>query len=390
MSDRFDLEYLFVLPGTLPYPTGGHKVVYELSKMLSRDGHCVGILFVRDVYKKLYSLTGNSTIKKFLKTRNKLFRLYEIVFNTQVGFMLFLPILRKILDINYKEDFKGIKIFFSTKDLNRFAIKRLIVGSWQASFTAYYSLQAPFRYYFIHHSEDETSFSNELNQLASMSYRLGLKKIVVNKKSMEKFKEDKPLFVSIGHNLDKYQIKTPVEKRDGRTLIVPLRQGEDKGSELAIRVAEFIHSVRDNIKIVTFGNYAIEGIPNFMERMGFVSDDILVNIYNSGSVLFLPSLVEGMSLIGLEAIAAGLCVVSMDNGGIREYIENGINGIILQKGSVEEIGESIINIMDDSAKRISLVRSGMETVSKFTNEAMYSRFLIEINEYETSFESMQN
>ncbi len=63
-------------------------------------------------------------------------------------------------------------------------------------------------------------------------------------------------------------------------------------------------------------------------------------------LFLLPSLWEGMPNALLEAMASGLCCLASDAGGIPEVITSGIEGFILPKARLEELGNAIIDLLE--------------------------------------------
>jgi glycosyltransferase involved in cell wall biosynthesis len=65
----------------------------------------------------------------------------------------------------------------------------------------------------------------------------------------------------------------------------------------------------------------------------------------AADVLLLCSHSEGMPVVVMEAIAAGVPVVSTAVGGVPELIHNNRNGILTQPGSPEALAEGILQAM---------------------------------------------
>ena len=368
------MDYLFVLPGSLPYPTGGHKMMYELARRLSKDGHNVGILFVRDIYRCIYGIEKSEAMNQFLKSRSKIFRSYEKLINTHVGYRFLLPILRKAMKVEYSDNLDGILVFFTTRELRKYTIRFVFASSWQAAYVVNVNFHNSKKFYLIHHEEDSTPFASKLATIASNTYSFDLKKIVINQKVFERFKNDDPILITAGHEIEKYFITVPPEDRKATSVIFPLRKGEDKGATFAIEVAYRLHLIQTDVTLISFGNYDHDEIPDFIDHKGFVSDKELVALYNSSSVLFLPSIVEGFSLIGLEAMACGVLVVTLNNGGVNEYLIDGHNGVIVKSMDPSEVVDTILELFNDNKRRSALVIHGIETAKNFTYDSMYQRF----------------
>lgn len=60
------------------------------------------------------------------------------------------------------------------------------------------------------------------------------------------------------------------------------------------------------------------------------------------------ALTEGFGLTLLEAMAAGLPVVTLDGGGNRDLIQNGINGFLIDKENSKLFADKIMEVVDNS------------------------------------------
>ncbi len=63
--------------------------------------------------------------------------------------------------------------------------------------------------------------------------------------------------------------------------------------------------------------------------------------YSSGNVLVLPSLVEGLSLVQLEAMACGIPIITTYNAGGTDIITDGVEGFIIPIRDVEALKEKL-------------------------------------------------
>jgi glycosyltransferase involved in cell wall biosynthesis len=77
-------------------------------------------------------------------------------------------------------------------------------------------------------------------------------------------------------------------------------------------------------------------------------------------VLALPSLAERQGKVLLEAMACSVPVVASTVGGIPTVIEDGINGLLCDPHSVEDISQKLLRIIQESELRERLMRNGYE------------------------------
>jgi len=83
-------------------------------------------------------------------------------------------------------------------------------------------------------------------------------------------------------------------------------------------------------------------------------------------VFVLPSLWEGFPNVLLEAMVCGVPVVASDSvGGIKEAVEDRINGLLIKPGSSIAISEAIYELLSDKEKRNRMAKNAYESVKQF-------------------------
>lgn len=78
---------------------------------------------------------------------------------------------------------------------------------------------------------------------------------------------------------------------------------------------------------------------------GFVSGQMLEEIYSNAYVYVLPSKLEGMPLSLLEAMSYGNCVIGSDIAEIADVVED--KAILFKKANVEDLKEKLQMVCDD-------------------------------------------
>jgi glycosyltransferase involved in cell wall biosynthesis len=99
---------------------------------------------------------------------------------------------------------------------------------------------------------------------------------------------------------------------------------------------------------------------------GFVPDDDLRALYAEAAVFLFPSLYEGFGLPVLEAMAAGLPVVSSDRGALPEVI--GREGLVIDPEDPIAGCKAVLRILGDSELARNLSLSGHKRAREFTWE----------------------
>jgi O-antigen biosynthesis protein len=100
-----------------------------------------------------------------------------------------------------------------------------------------------------------------------------------------------------------------------------------------------------------------------------------LTLLNETDVIVLPSRDETMPIVILEAMALGKAVISTDVGGVREWLRDGMNGLLVEPENPEALAEALAACADDSKFIEGLQAAGGRTFDRhFTLERFASRF----------------
>lgn len=99
-------------------------------------------------------------------------------------------------------------------------------------------------------------------------------------------------------------------------------------------------------------------------RLGFVSSEDLVALYNAATLFIMPSIYEGFGLPILEAMSCGCPVVASKGGSLVEVI--GTAGKYVDPYEAESITKGIEEVFNDPSLRKELSRKGIIQAKKFT------------------------
>ena len=88
-------------------------------------------------------------------------------------------------------------------------------------------------------------------------------------------------------------------------------------------------------------------------------------------VLALTSRHEGLPNVVIEAMATGAVPVATDVGGVRELVDDGRTGVVVEAGNVDEIVAAIDGVLADAHRADAMRRDGRRRVEEqFSVEAM--------------------
>jgi len=102
-------------------------------------------------------------------------------------------------------------------------------------------------------------------------------------------------------------------------------------------------------------------------------DPLLADAYHAADVFVLPSLHEPFGIVVLEAWAAGRPVIASRVGGIPDFVDDGVNGLLFDPGDQEDFLRAYSSLTAQRA--VLMVQSAHDTVTKYDWDVITQRLL---------------
>jgi len=115
---------------------------------------------------------------------------------------------------------------------------------------------------------------------------------------------------------------------------------------------------------------------NLCIRRGISNDELRV-LYSTGKAVLCCQNNEPYGLVPLEAMACGMPVVAVNEGGFKDNIMNGENGILVNRDPAE-MAEAVKRILTDDSLRSKLITAGRKFVTRERTSADAAESLAEI------------
>lgn len=110
-------------------------------------------------------------------------------------------------------------------------------------------------------------------------------------------------------------------------------------------------------------------------RVNRPTDNIALE-YSRSSVLAMTSHYEGFPMVMIEAMSAGLPVVTFDyKCGPRDIIEDGVSGRIVADGDIAGFAEALLGVMRDGERRAAMGARATEVRERYSEAAVMRRWL---------------
>jgi D-inositol-3-phosphate glycosyltransferase len=87
-----------------------------------------------------------------------------------------------------------------------------------------------------------------------------------------------------------------------------------------------------------------------------------------------PSHFEAFGTAAIEAMAVGLPVVASDVGGLKDFVEPGVNGMRVPPRDPEALARAIATLLNDDVQRAALAEGARRTALRFDTETVLGEF----------------
>jgi len=89
------------------------------------------------------------------------------------------------------------------------------------------------------------------------------------------------------------------------------------------------------------------GLQERIRLPGWVTPEEVITEFAYSDILFMPSLSEGLSVVGVQALAMGLAIVASQIGGFLDLVDHGENGFLHVPEDREGFADSLKKLLDD-------------------------------------------
>ncbi|NOH62276.1 glycosyltransferase family 4 protein [Vibrio sp. RE88] len=106
------------------------------------------------------------------------------------------------------------------------------------------------------------------------------------------------------------------------------------------------------------------GLESHVEFLGWVSGQRKLNLLQQTQIYCLPSYNEGFPMGVLEAMSAGIAVVSTYAGGIPDAITNGREGILVEAGDSDALARALIDLLSNQEMTQTYIQNAKQKFEK--------------------------
>jgi O-antigen/teichoic acid export membrane protein/glycosyltransferase involved in cell wall biosynthesis len=151
------------------------------------------------------------------------------------------------------------------------------------------------------------------------------------------------------------------------------KMGFLKGEQDLLQALQRVVEVAPNFRLDMLGQLSdsittecrVSGLQPLIDHLGPVSLEERLAYFKRADLFVLPTYAEGTPISMLEAMAAGLPVVSTPVGGIPDVVEDGVEGYIVRAGDVEALADRLARLINDPEQCRRMGRLAQDKVRPF-------------------------
>ncbi len=346
------MRITFLMPRYPWGPSGGYKVVYEYANGLVSRGHEVTVVHPRRL--------KYAVLPERLTLRNRLRRART-----------WMSDLGSSPRVNWHTIDGRVKMRFVEDSSAEFIPdgEAVFATSWQ---TVESVMRCPpsrgAKFYLIQGYE----IWDGHRELVDATWRSPLRKVVISKWLLDVGKELRAHEVEyIPNGIDDrvYRLCQPFETRPLQVAMAYSALSV-KGAVDGIKALTIARARYPEMKAVLFGKESPpRWIPKWIKYYRAPSQSVIVNeIYNGSRVFLNSSLTEGFALPPAEAALCGCAIVATDSGGIRDYVEDGVTGLLSAPRNPELLAENLSLLLSNPDLCEQLAKAGSQSVKRFSWE----------------------
>lgn len=116
------------------------------------------------------------------------------------------------------------------------------------------------------------------------------------------------------------------------------------------------------------------GLGERIDLPGWVSTDDVLRAFRASDILFMPSLSEGLPVVGVQAAALGLALVVSRVGGWSDVVDEGRNGFMIDPQDVAGFAAVLRRLLSDPRALQVFRQESRALAAKFDMETIVAQY----------------
>jgi len=173
------------------------------------------------------------------------------------------------------------------------------------------------------------------------------------------------------------------DHKNSHSMLYVGRLDKFKGVDILIKSIAYVKNEIPSIKLYIVGNGECFNYLNNLTRLsnleenvifkGHLNDSELIDIYSQSGIFVFPSFKEGLPMVLIEAMSAGLPIIASDIEPCIELLEMGKYGILVKKGDSKALADAICTLMADETLKNNYSKLCLEKSTRYLQETVVKR-----------------
>lgn len=116
------------------------------------------------------------------------------------------------------------------------------------------------------------------------------------------------------------------------------------------------------------------GMTERFELPGWVTPEDVLEKFSHSDILFMPSLSEGLPVVGVQALAKGLALVVSNIGGFLDLVDNGKNGFLIDIHDHALFASTLRNLLSNRAALLQCRKASLLKAAEFDVARIEERY----------------
>ncbi len=108
-----------------------------------------------------------------------------------------------------------------------------------------------------------------------------------------------------------------------------------------------------------------KGMNDRFDLPGWVTPEEVLDWFSKSDILFMPSLSEGLPVVGVQALATGLAIVASRIGGFTDLVDEGKNGFLIETSDLYRFVDTLRNLLSNPPSLFECRKESLHRSAKF-------------------------
>jgi len=116
------------------------------------------------------------------------------------------------------------------------------------------------------------------------------------------------------------------------------------------------------------------GMSQRFDLPGWVTPETVLEHFSKSDILFMPSLSEGLPVVGVQALATGLAIVASEIGGFLDLVDSEKNGYLIAVQDIPAFSRALREIISDPKVLLRFREASLEKSHEFDIQKVVGQY----------------